>query len=201
MAEGHSKSVSRMVRLRRLIQSQQLADHHLNLLFASTTCSSDSTLDHLRRVVEAADLLLGRSKHDHAPSLSDLHRTTYVLAEIEIFQRHCGRLVPVEQLNHGSVDQVESLGQRHLGGGLDHPSVESNGLALRPPHDAEAGICDPGIYPDYDHAAEFFRGQRMLRAREEKPDLLGCQLLENALGDVEVRMDLIDIVVILQRVH
>ena len=41
----------------------------------------------------------------------------------------------------------------------------------------------------------------MLRAREEKLVLLGCQLLENALGDVEVRMDLIDIVVILQRVH
>ncbi len=94
VADRDGERVGRVVGLRRLREPEQGPHHALDLLLGRRPGAADRHLHGLRRVVEARDAALGGGEERDAPRLSHADRRAHVLAEVDVLEGECGRLMP-----------------------------------------------------------------------------------------------------------
>jgi hypothetical protein len=78
VTDSDGKSIRRIMRPGRLLQSKQQLDHLLDLPLVRTSVSHDGTLDFSRRVLAHFASRFDRGQDRNAPRVSELERTSRI---------------------------------------------------------------------------------------------------------------------------
>jgi hypothetical protein len=152
MADRDGERVGCVIGLRWLRQPEQRPDHSLHLVLGCASRAAHGHLHGLGRVVEARHLALRGGEHRNAASLADADRRAHVLSEVDVLERHCGRLVPRHELSECGMDTCQPQFGRILAGCLDDPAIDRAHLRSREPHDSESRVRHPRVNShDHEH--------------------------------------------------
>ena len=153
MTEGDRQGIGGVVGSGQAGKGEQGLDHAGDLVLGRAAVAAHRALDLLGGVGRAGHPALAGGEHDDPPSLAHGKGAAHVLSEVEILEGHGVRLVLVDEVDDGTVDD----GQPTLGGKprarLHNPSVQGRQPSAASRHHAVSGVGGSRVDSEHDHHA------------------------------------------------
>lgn len=192
MTQRSGDPIGRIVRGRRLLQFQQLHHHERDLFFRGISRSCHRFLDLTRCVLGNGHIVERSSQKNSSTCVSELQRALRVLPVEDVFHGHREGLMTDDESNHGFVDLTNACSQRLIRRRPDHPALHQRDSApALPSNDAKSRNRRAWVNPQDD------------LTRVDFVDLSGPlrRVGENGFVDVGVRVHLLHVVQIVERVE
>jgi len=184
VADSDCQCIRRIIRSRGFGQSQQEPDHHLNLAFLGTPVTDDRALDLQGGIFENGEPLLCRNEEGHAPGMSQLERRLNIGRIKDSLDRDRLDLLMREEIHELSVDLQKSFVKGSARRSSD--CAEQYGRmpgAIRLDKTVTRGFASR-VNPQYSHQ-----------------QAVSGSFLDDSLVNVEVGPYILDVLLVLQRIH